>query len=370
MPTWSETTWTALSDGDDRGQQQGGEVRREHLIRVSHPAQEISAEQIVNKLQAGDDKDECPWRAKVGLPFNYWYDVGHPGGHQWKQVDPPMADYQPTDDDDEVCLNGPMLVRSINCDAYSGSTRCHDIRIVTTGFGPSSNDTTGNASAAQIDPPLVTISVSSKGVTSPGWRADPCAADDPVSPCPDPPETAPTSGADFAAWGAADILGTPVDYNTQPQPVSRDQTAIEISVLRRGPYQDWVDYSSASDGSVEYVSPYTGFNLATLHNSLHHRNDAAFAGFEYGTLLLTDTKMQRVHHEYVRLVYSMLYDEWRHARQRPKAVITNSNEGPKTMTDGIGHLSEVFWFQQFLGSVDMETGFNTAELAIIDEWGK
>ena len=81
--------------------------------------------------------------------------------------------------------------------------------------------------------------------------------------------------------------------------------------------------------------------------------------------------MERVHHEYVKFTYRVLYDEWRHARQRPLSVFSNSNEGPKnTSAVGIRTLEKVFWYQQFLGSVDMDLGFNSAELAIIDEWGK
>ena len=101
MVTWANTTWIALSDGDDKGQQQAGEVRRETIIRVSHPDEEVSAQQIVDKLQAGNDETVVPWRAKVGLPLNYW-DAGE---NTWYQADPPLADYAPPHVDAEMCLN-------------------------------------------------------------------------------------------------------------------------------------------------------------------------------------------------------------------------------------------------------------------------
>lgn len=372
MVTWANTTWTALSDGDDKGQQQGGEVRRETLIRVSHPDEEVTAQQIVDKLQAGNDPTDVQWRARVGMPLNY-YVSGHGAG--WFHADPPMADYQPTATDSEMALNGAMITNSINCAAYPGSTRCHDIRVVTTGFGPVSNDTTAAPTGLQVDPPLVTVMASGKGVTTPAWRADPCVANTPAPgstpPCPVLPEAQPaTAGDAFTAWTAVDIAGTPVDYNTQPQPVSRKQIALEVSVLRRGPWYDWASYATGSTGSSVIIDPYLGFNVATFANSQHHRSRTEFMGLPYGTLLLTDTKMTRVHHSYVRVTYSLLYDEWRHARQRPKVVITNSNEGAKDVTDGIAHLKDVFWFQQFLGSVDMALGFNSAEMLILDQWGK
>lgn len=366
MVTWANTTWIALSDGDDKGQQQAGEVRRETIIRVAHPDEEVTAQEIVDKLQAGDDGSEAPWRARVGLPLNYW----SAPGLRWKHADPPMADYQPTETDSEMALNGAMITNSINCAAYPGSTRCHDIRVVTTGFGPVSNDTTAAPTGLQVDPPLVTVTGSGKGVTSPAWRADPCAAHTPAASCPATPEAQPASAGDpFAEWTATDIFGTAVDYNVQPQPVSRKQIAIEISVLRRGPWYDWSDYTSSSTGTSVIVAPYSGFNVATLDLSQHHRNREDFIGFPYGSLLLTDTKMVRVHHSYFRITYSLLFDEWRHARQRPKAVITNSNEGAKTIVDGISHLTDVFWLQQFLGSVDLDLGFNSAEMLILNEWG-
>lgn len=366
MVTWANTTWTALSDGDDKAQQQGGEVRRETLIRVSHPDEEVTAQQIVDKLQAGDAPTEAPFRARVGLPLNFW-----PGHHGWYHSDPPMADYQPTQTDSEMALNGAMITNSINCSAYPGSTRCHDIRVVTTGFGPVSNDVLAAPSNLQVDPPLVTVTASGKGVTSPAWRADPCAAKTPASSCPVLPETQPSSAGDpFLAWDASDIFGTSVDYNTQPQPVSRKQIALEVSVLRRGPWYDWASYAVGSDGATIIVDPYAGFNVASLDNGQHARTREVFMGFAFGTLLLTDTKMTRVHHSYFRMTYSLLYDEWRHARQRPKVVITNSNEGPKTVVNGISVLTDVLWLQQFLSSVDMDLGFNSAEMLILNQWGK
>ena len=369
MVTWANTTWTALSDGDDKGQQQGGEVRRETLIRVAHPDEEVTAQEIVDKLQAGDAPTEAPWRARVGMPLNYAVTGGHGAG--WFHADPPMADYQPTATDSEMALNGAMITNSINCAAYPGSTRCHDIRVVTTGFGPVSNDTTGSPSGRQVDPPLVTVMGSGKGVTSPAWRSDPCVASIPDATCAEPGEAQPASaGDDFTAWTAADIGGTGVDYNTQPQPVSRKQIALEISVLRRGPWDDWESYATGSTGSVVIVEPYLYFNVARLALAQHHRNRTSFLGLAYGTLLLTDTKLTRVHHSYVRVTYSLLYDEWRHARQRPKVVITNSNEGAKTVVNNISVLTDVLWFQQFLGSVDFDTGFNSAEMLILNEWGK
>ena len=371
MVTWANTTWTALSDGDDKGQQQGGEVRRETIIRVSHPDEEVTAQEIVDKLQAGDDPTEAPWRARVGMPLNYAVTTGHPGSHGWFHADPPMADYQPTDDDTEMALNGAMITNSINCAAYPGSTRCHDIRVVTTGFGPVSNDTTAAPTGLQVDPPLVTITASGKGITSPAWRADPCAAHTPAASCPASPETQPAATGDaFAEWTATDIFGTAVDYNTQPQPVSRKQIAIEISVLRRGPWYDWASYTTGSTGTTLIIAPYTGFNVATFDGGQHHRNRENFIGFPFGTLLLTDTKMTRVHHSYFRFTYSLLFDEWRHARQRPKVVLTNSNEGPKEVIGTITTLKDVLWLQQFLNSVDMDTAFNSAEMLILNEWGK
>ena len=222
-----------------------------------------------------------------------------------------------------------------------------------------------------VDPPLVTVMGSGKGVTSPAWRSDPCVASIPDATCAEPGEAQPASaGDDFTAWTAADIGGTGVDYNTQPQPVSRKQIALEISVLRRGPWDDWESYATGSTGSVVIVEPYLYFNVARLALAQHHRNRTSFLGLAYGTLLLTDTKLTRVHHSYVRVTYSLLYDEWRHARQRPKVVITNSNEGAKTVVNNISVLTDVLWFQQFLGSVDFDTGFNSAEMLILNEWGK
>ena len=118
--------------------------------------------------------------------------------------------------------------------------------------------------------------------------------------------------------------------------------------------------------------PYTGFNIATLQSALNHRNRTTFAGIAVGTLMLLETKVVKVHHSYCRVTFSLLYDEWRHARQRPKAVLSDSIEAAKTIdtTSLISNLTSVFWFQQFLGSIDMDLWFNAAELEIIEEWGK
>lgn len=373
MPTWGNVSWDVLSDGDGQAQAQAGVVQRETVIRVSHPGEEISAQEITDALQNGGEPDNCPHRARVGLPLNHYVPGSH-GSGAWMQSDPPMADYVPTDTASAMCLNGPMIVNAIQVDAYPGSTRCHTIRIVSSGFGPISNDTTGDPTGQQIDAPLVTVTATGKGVTTAAWRADPCAAATPAVPCPTIPETIPaTPGDPFTGWSAVDIGGKPVDYNTQPQPVSRDQVAFEFSVLRRGPYREWSEYGAGStDGSTEMVAPYTGFNIATLQSALNHRNRTTFAGIAVGTLMLLETKVVKVHHSYCRVTFSLLYDEWRHARQRPKAVLSDSIEAAKTIdtTSLISNLTSVFWFQQFLGSIDMDLWFNAAELEIIEEWGK
>ena len=112
MPTWGNVSWDVLSDGDGQAQAQAGVVQRETVIRVSHAGEEISAQEITDALQNGGEPDNCPHRARVGLPLNHYVPGSH-GSGAWMQSDPPMADYVPTDTASAMCLNGPMIVNAI-----------------------------------------------------------------------------------------------------------------------------------------------------------------------------------------------------------------------------------------------------------------
>ena len=143
-----------------------------------------------------------------------------------------------------------------------------------------------------------------------------------------------------------DCGGNPVDINggnaTQFS-VNNEQLAIEF--ITRDGFIDWDDdYTSSYDAALYY-----------LQGSVNKRNAEQLFGYARGYLLLTDVAIQPLHHEFKRVVLTFVYDEWKHANQRPfvtKSGVVAANDScsgaeiPTGFSQIPNMTAEVVWWIQ------------------------
>ena len=106
-----------------------------------------------------------------------------------------------------------------------------------------------------------------------------------------------------------DIDGTPIDINggnAVSFNVSQEQITIEF--ITRSPY---VDAENNTKNDVQWT------NKFWLNNLINTRNAENWFGYDKGYLLVLDIAVQPLHHEFKRITMTLLYDEWKHASQRP-----------------------------------------------------
>ena len=249
---------------------------------------------------------------------------------------------------------GKMLVRSIAIDAVPGTTDSFKIKIMTTGYGPY----TFNVGPTLTEQPPIEVGLAPAGIITKGWRQDPLI----------PVEADPGVGLDFpaSAWSAAggDIGGTKVDFNTSPVDVVHRQSAFKISVVRRMPYLDWLDNTTASSGTTTVID--NGVDVSALEVNVLSRNRVQFLNQDIGSILFKSLTTSRLHFEYLKITLDLVYDDWAHASQFPKSLTEKNISGPKTYTNGIATFDDVYFRQPYLGSFDPEEYFNPQELAIIN----
>ena len=172
----------------------------------------------------------------------------------------------------------------------------------------------------------------------------------------EPTETTPDDGTYRAA---GDIGGTPVDWSGNPTQISLPLLRMEIDVMRRGGFNTAVGLATPDALKPKQLLDYVG-----------KRNNAAFAGFAVGTLLLEGVNRSRLDGEWTLCTFSFLWHPWRHAQQVPRPTYGSKAGTLKYEGDPrkIQHMRGVYWKQpyEFGANFNDAVMFTSAELADIN----
>ena len=145
----------------------------------------------------------------------------------------------------------------------------------------------------------------------------------------EPADTDRAGGNTLANSFYADRAGKPIKLNL-------GQIQISISFI-------WNTGDDRQDGNGNPIGGYP--NPAGVAPYINTRNDDAFLGFAAGTLRLVGVNIDPEQHEYVRVTYQFLWDQWYHLTQQPKV----SSQGQPLTTDVSGQRRaiEVTWEQLY-----------------------
>ena len=154
-----------------------------------------------------------------------------------------------------------------------------------------------------------------------------------------------------------DIGGGRVDLNGGvPLDVITRQQQITFEYVVRTQVKEWNDTFVTPYVNSSGNSPY--LMIGDFESFIGRRNWDNLGVYEYGYLMITDVAVQPLHHEFKRVVVTMVYDEWKHAYQRPWTTTSgtvnsiNTCDGA-TIPDGelmLVNMSAniVVWTQPFL----------------------
>lgn len=240
---------------------------------------------------------------------------------------------------------GPLLVRSLTVVEHADKRSTYIVTIEETSMGSPMvlSDTPTGA-------PAVSVNQTTRARTTPTWRADfnniVLGTDTLVEPSTgvfffDPDEWAMCSSAND------DAVGVPIDVGGKPIPYAVNQRHISIEYIIRSPYLEW-------DGT--WSSGFKYDEAVELSTQVNKRNAEALFGFNVGELLLADVAIQPLHHEFKRVVVSLVWDYWKHADQRPwttkSGVVATTDQCEASQTSDLVNLQAetVWWVQPYLSA--------------------
>lgn len=265
------------------------------------------------------------YKAAVGKPFTYQGSYASP-----------TTEY------------GPLLIRSLTVTEHPDKANAWIVQIEETGMGYPLvlSDTPTGA-------PEITVNQTTRTRTVPTWRAD---FDNIVRGT----DTIVSPGAgglffDPTEWAMCDsvnddCIGVPIDVGGKPVPYAVNQLHLSIEYIARSP---WLDWNGTWGGDYGYAP------AVALSSKINRRNAEQLFGFSVGSLLLADVAIQPLHHEFKRVVLSFVYDDWKHADQRPWAtksgIVATTDQCESSQTSDLVNLqaTTVWWSQPYLGAFSM-----------------
>jgi hypothetical protein len=299
----------------------------------------LEAEQTTYELETAEDvlralaNFDLIYRASVGLPLQLY------NGASWDNVSPSTE-------------FGEMLVRNITVVEHPDKPHAWSVAINESSMG---NIMDGGTTPAATGAPAVSVNISARTRQVDAWRVQPLMSV-PVDAL-DPTETGYFDPTPYRACSSVDgegnIGGTEVDVNGVPLKTSVEQNVISIEFIARSPYYQW-DGTYKQDEEVAYY-----LNALALGNTVGARNAESLFGYPMGTLRTTDVAVQPLHHEFKRVIWTLVADEWYHADQRPwtgKQGVIKTVEAPCATPGGdapIFFADVVFWRQSFLEAFTM-----------------
>lgn len=271
--------------------------------------------------------NDLRFRAATGLPFQE-YD-----GSAWEYVTAPTE-------------FGPMLVRSMTVQEHNQKPNAWVIDIQESSMG-SMTDADGSAQGS----PAISVNVSSRTRNVDAWRTG--AMTMPADAL-DPDEE---FYFDYTVYQACDssqnIGGTELDINGVPVKTNVEQNVITVEWIVRSPYRLWDGSYKQDEECAVYL------NALALGNAVGARNAEPLWYFPLGALRCTDVAIQPLHHEFKRVVWTLVADEWFHADQRPwtgKQGVIRTIEAPCDISENdspIFFADAVFWRQPYMQAFTM-----------------
>ena len=307
-------TWTAkvLRSADDIALQQQGPTTSSGRIMIDTCGESPTPSSYDVLVKLSESDSSLGVRLREGLPFQTY------NGSAWVNADPLLWGAE------------PMLCRSINVVEHPERPGLFSVDYETSGFGqPTDNNATDGELLGTDD---IQISVSHRPRQVAAYRAEPEVPS---------PETIDTSATPHvfdvdADWhDGTDIGGRYVDINTAPISIAIDQTVITISYPIRYPYRTWAD-TWDSCRSLPF-------------GIIGSRNGEEMLGFGIGQLLFESIDVQPLHFEYRMATLVLVYDEYSHAAQVPKAIAQFATPTYTNPATGASHVLDVFWQQPFAG---------------------
>jgi len=278
-----------------------------------------------------------------------------------------------------VTSYGRWLVRGIQASPHPTQKYAWNVTVTETNMGKVASDDSGETTVYRGDTD-VSVNVVSTGKNKKAWRTKgtlPTEARGPVIYA--------SGGQNYilewcpAPWSFCnsgdDIGGDSIDINNgQPIDLQIRQEQITIEYVVRAPIYTWDDTKVSPYLNSAGAYPYA--RLEDLRAFIGRRNWDNFALYDAGFLRITDVAVQPLHHEFKRVVITMLYDEWMHADQRPfvtkSGILSaeNSCEG-ETVPDGETEFvnlvaNYVGWIQPFLEGFSF--GTTPQEFFNTDDW--
>lgn len=157
--------------------------------------------------------------------------------------------------------------------------------------------------------------------------------------------------------------GNPTQYNT-------GQEQVTLEYVMRMPWLNW----STQESLTQWA------NLYLIRNLINTRNAEPWFGYDAGYLLVSDVAVQPMHHEFKRVTITLLYDEWKHANQRPwvtksgVVAATDTCEASDVPVDeeGLPNLTaeQVWWVQPYqqLGSLGIDPATYLFPDGVWEQW--
>ena len=239
---------------------------------------------------------------------------------------------------------GPMLVRSILVVENTSKPNAWTITIQESSMGGLllAND-------AICGTPAMSVNVTSRTRNVDAWRSMPLLT---------LPQDALDEDNEYyfdpAAYPSCDsaadnIAGTELDVNGQPAKTNIEQNVITIEFIARSPYLQW-------DETYTVETAYQ--NALALGNTVGARNAEQLMYYPMGSLRTTDVAIQPLHHEFKRVVWTLVADAYHHADQRPwmnkQGVIATIENATCAGGDApTFHAESVFWRQPHLEAFSM-----------------
>ncbi len=285
-----------------------------------------TAGDVVTALASNDLR----FRAAIGLPFQEY------NGSSWLPVTPETE-------------FGELLVRSMTVEEHPNKPNAWMIQITESGMGNLTDD--GNWNGAAQGSPAVSVNVSSRVRNTKAWRMNPGLLLPVEEDDTDNDGYFLKDGWELCDPDTDDMAGVSIDYNGNPKNISIEQNVITIEFIARSPYAKW-------DGSYE-MNKATAYydNARALGNTVGARNAEDLFGYKRGVLRTIDVAIQPLHHEFKRVIWTLVADDYLHADQQPwmnKTGVIATKDSCSAGTE-IPNLqaSTVWWSQPYLEQFSM-----------------
>lgn len=321
-----------------------GELVGENTVYTLTSTAEV-LEAFSDNAGLGTSGSDTKFRFKTGYAMEFTTD----GGSNWNLMTRPTE-------------MGRWIVRSMSCTPHPQREHAYDITITETNMGRLASNDSGDDPQYRGDID-VSVNITSTGARKKVWRTNATLPTETrgeavytdgdgsnvlLDWCPEP-WTFCHTGDDIGGYRVDINGGQPIDITYRSE-----QITIEW-VIRHG---IWLWDETYAEAYVNDSGKSPNLAVEELRTMIGRRNWDNFGLYDSGYLLMTDLALQPLHHEFKRVVMTLVYDEEKHAQQRPfvtKSGILSTEDTCDGETTPQGEIQlvnlsawKVGWIQPFL----------------------